>query len=602
MRIRKKKQVEMSRPILETGTLPNAKVRAYPAAQTISMMEAFTGGSRLADVHNFHYTKRIGNMAHYRASDFQILCLLGIGDAGRVYLVKRSSEKVLIPTGRNETVFALKVCSQHDLTKRNKVNRFFTELHILMTSRHPFIMTLHASFADERNFYLLMEFCNGGEFAEVLKRQPNRCFQESIVQHYAAEILTAFEYLHYHGIIYRDLKTENVLLHHDGHIRLTDFDLAKRLTLGATIDHYKPVQLSVGKKTTTIFPTGFQETTASLVGTPECLPPEVLQGEHSQAADWWTLGIFIYECLYGVTPFMSKGASLDTISKKILRGVFTFPDGPYKVSKKCKDLIKKLLDINPKTRLGSKMGASELKNHPFFKNVNFAIINDPPTIPNINLSKDLGSHEWDVELLKRNFEVFPREHQQMAQDFAGTGAILPKECDQFIKGVLSAYQRAKLPTHPKQVIFDANGDIIDLQSRHETLATGLGDRCGTASSITVSGVSDLSKLVGVKTGAFHEGSIAKLTNLFCPTNPKSAKARSDPNSVDDDEAVEKAEMEIKAPSVPVKPAPVSYLEIPVLDGKSATSTGSSAQFSLDELRKVALSLPTQNVVDECDWS
>lgn len=597
----------MSRPILETGVNPNDKIRSYPASQTISMMEAFSGGSRLSDVHNFHYTKRIGNMSHYRASDFQILCLLGIGDAGRVYLVKRSSEKVLIPTGRNESVFALKVCSQHDLTKRNKINRFFTELHILMTSRHPFIMTLHASFADERNFYLLMEFCNGGEFAEVLKRQPNRCFQESIVQHYAAEILIAFEYLHYHGIIYRDLKTENVLLHHDGHIRLTDFDLAKRLTLGATIDQYKPVQMSVGKKTTTIFPTGFQETTASLVGTPECLPPEVLQGEHSQAADWWTFGIFIYECLYGVTPFMSKGASLDTISKKILRGVFTFPDGPYKVSKKCKDLIKKLLDVNPKTRLGAKMGASELKNHPFFKNVNFAIINDPPAIPNINLSKDLGSDEWDIELLKRNFEVFPREHQQMAQDFAGTGAILPKECDQFIKGVLNAYQRAKLPTHPKQVIFNANGEIVDLQSHHETLGAGLGDRCcATGSSITVSGVSDLSKLVGVKANTFREGSIAKLTNLFCPTNPKTKKAKSDPNSIDgnsdgSDGVVEKAK-KVETPSEPVKSVPISYLEIPVLDGQSPDNTGPSAQLSLDELRKVALSLPTQNVVDECDWN
>lgn len=595
----------MSRPILETGANANEKMRSYPASQTISMMEAFSGGSRLSDVHDFHYTKRIGNMSHYRASDFQVLCLLGIGDAGRVYMVKRSSERVLIPTGRNESVFALKVCSQHDLSKRNKVTRFFTELHILMTSRHPFIMTLHASFADERNFYLLMEFCNGGEFAEVLKRQPNRCFPESIVQHYAAEILTAFEYLHYHGIIYRDLKTENVLLHHDGHIRLTDFDLAKKLTLGATIDHYKPVQMSIGKKTTTIFPTGFQETTASLVGTPECLPPEVLQGEHSQAADWWTLGIFIYECLYGVTPFMSKGASLDTISKKILRGVFTFPDGPYRVSKKCKDLIKRLLDINPKTRLGSKMGASELKNHPFFKNINFAIINDPPTIPNINLSTDLGSNDWDIEILKRNFEVFPREHQQMAQDFAGTGAILPKECDQFIKGVLNAYQRAKLPTHPKQVVFNANGEIIDLQNHNETLGTGTGNRhCATGSSITVSGVSDLSKLVGVKTtSTIREGSIARLTNLFNPTNPPTKKAKSDPNSIDDnsDSVVEKAK-KVETPSEPMKSVPISYLEIPVLDGQSSNTAGSSTQLSLDELRKVALSLSTQNVVDECDWS
>lgn len=165
--------------------------------------------------------------------------------------------------------------------------------------------------------------------------------------------------------------------------------------------------------------------------------------------------------------------------------------------------------------------------------------------------------------------------------------------------MLSAYQRAKLPTHPKQVIFDANGDIVNLQSHHETLVTGLGDRrCGTGSSVTVSGVSDLSKLVGVKTGSFHEGSIAKLTSLFCPANQQAKKAKSNPNSIDNDEAV----AEIKAPSEPAKSISAPYLEIPVLDGQSSGTAGVSAQLSLDELRKVALSLPTQNIVDECDWS
>lgn len=150
---------------------------------------------------------------------FRKLKLLGKGGAGTVYLV------VLRGT---DMVYAMKELTKEDMIKRDKVMRVMTEREILASANHPFIVTMYATFQTSTRLCFVMDYCAGGEFFNVLERQPNKRLQESAAKFYAAEVLLALEYLHYLGFFYRDLKPENILMRDSGHIALTDFDLSKQ--------------------------------------------------------------------------------------------------------------------------------------------------------------------------------------------------------------------------------------------------------------------------------------------------------------------------------------------------------------------------------------
>jgi len=239
------------------------------------------------------------------------------------------------------------------MIKRNKIKRALAEQEILATSNHPFIVTLYHSFQSEDYLYLCMEYCSGGEFFRALQTRPGKCINEDDARFYAAEVTAALEYLHLMGFIYRDLKPESrfpctdrllaigyvvltivfpdILLHQSGHIMLSDFDLSKQSDPGG-----KPTMI-VGKNgaSTNSLPTidtrsciaNFR--TNSFVGTEEYIAPEVIKGSgHTSAVDWWTLGILIYEMLYGTTPF--KGKNRNATFANILREEIPFPDSPNK--------------------------------------------------------------------------------------------------------------------------------------------------------------------------------------------------------------------------------------------------------------------------------
>lgn len=204
---------------------------------------------------------------------------------------------------------------------------------------------------------------------------------------YAVEVLLSLEYLHMMGFVYRDLKPENILLHESGHVRLTDFDLSK-----ASIT---PVNARIVKGFFDNSPTVVAEPTLitdSFVGTEEYIAPEVLHGEgYGASVDWWTLGILMYEMLYGCTPF--RGTSQNETFSKIEKCAVKFPDHPrtgHPVSKECKSIIRKLLAHDPKKRLGSEHGASDIKNHPFFSKLNLPLIRNqtPPIIPELSGPND----------------------------------------------------------------------------------------------------------------------------------------------------------------------------------------------------------------------
>ncbi|KAJ6371459.1 hypothetical protein OIU77_001881 [Salix suchowensis] len=334
---------------------------------------------------------------------FKLLKKLGCGDIGSVYLSELSGTR---------TCFAMKVMDKAALAAWKKLSRVQTEREILQSLDHLFLPTLYTHFETEKFTCLLMEFCPGGDLHALRQRQPGKYFPE-----HAA----------------RDLKPENVLVREDGHIMLSDFDLSLRCAVCPTlvkswnssseskssaycvqpacieptcvmqpdciqpacfVPHFLSGKAKKGKKSkpkhemnhrASLLPELIAEPTnarsMSFVGTHEYLAPEIIKGEgHGSAVDWWTFGIFLYELLFGRTPFKGAGnrATLFNVVAQPLR----FPESPT-VSFAARDMIRGLLVKEPQHRFAYRRGATEIKRHPFFQSINWAFISctTPPEVP-----------------------------------------------------------------------------------------------------------------------------------------------------------------------------------------------------------------------------
>ncbi|XP_068337356.1 phototropin-1 [Pyrus communis] len=298
---------------------------------------------------------------------------LGSGDTGNVHLVE------LCGTGH---YFAMKAMDKGVMLNRNKVHRACAEREILDILDHPFLPALYASFQTKTHVCLITDYYPGGELFVLLDRQPTKVLKEDSARFYVAEVVVALEYLHCQGIIYRDLKPENVLLQSNGHVSLTDFDLScltscKPQLLLPSINekkkHRKPQQ-------NMIFMAEPMRASNSFVGTEEYIAPEIITGAgHTSAVDWWALGILLYEMLYGYTPF--RGKTRQKTFANILHKDLKFP-GSISASLQAKQLMYRLLHRDPKNRLGSQEGADEIKRHSFFKGINWALVRcmNPPQL------------------------------------------------------------------------------------------------------------------------------------------------------------------------------------------------------------------------------
>ncbi|KAL1298559.1 hypothetical protein HN51_042893 [Arachis hypogaea] len=294
---------------------------------------------------------------------------LGSGDTGSVHLVE------LCGTGHH---FAMKAMDKGVMLNRNKVHRACTEREILDMLDHPFLPALYASFQTKSHVCLITDYCPGGELFLLLDRQPTKVLKEEAARFYAAEVVVALEYLHCQGIIYRDLKPENVLIQSNGHVALTDFDLScltsckPQLLLPATDDKKKKKKKQQKGQQVPVFMAEPMRASNSFVGTEEYIAPEIISGSgHTSAVDWWALGVLLYEMLYGYTPF--RGKTRQKTFANILHKDLKFPKSKP-VSLQGKQLIYWLLQRDPKDRLGSQEGANEIKRHPFFKSVNWALV------------------------------------------------------------------------------------------------------------------------------------------------------------------------------------------------------------------------------------
>ncbi|ELR19976.1 protein kinase domain containing protein [Acanthamoeba castellanii str. Neff] len=329
--------------------------------------------------------------------DFQFIKPIAKGGYSRVYLARK------IKTG---DLFAVKVLKKSFIAGKNAVPHILAEKKILEASvSSPFIVKMYYAFQTPRHLFLVMEFLPGGDCYSLLKNIGR--FDESMARMYIAETVLALEYLHDHGIVHRDLKPDNMLISQAGHIKLTDFGLSriglnrkvKESSFAAMEEDYAQ-QLDLA---------GQKEEEGSMPGTPDYLAPEILLGlSHGKSVDWWALGCVLYEFLVGIPPFC--GSCVEEIFQRILSRDIEWPD-ESEVSRDAIDLIDKLLQIKASERLGYQ-GASEVKEHPFFGNIDWSRVLKMK-LKAVFLPRP--SHDEDLSYFDARNEDFPIGNSDMRE-------------------------------------------------------------------------------------------------------------------------------------------------------------------------------------------
>ncbi|KAI9322587.1 kinase-like domain-containing protein, partial [Dichotomocladium elegans] len=304
--------------------------------------------------------------------DFNFLAVLGKGNFGKVMLAEEKHD---------HNLYAIKVLKKRFIMDNDEIESLRSEKRIFQAAnreRHPFLIGLHSCFQTESRVYFVMEYVSGGDLMWHIQREP---FSERRAKFYACEVLLALEYFHSQGIIYRDLKLDNIMLGLDGHIKVADYGLCKENMW-------------------------YGNTTGTFCGTPEFMAPEILREQkYGRAVDWWAFGVLIYEMLLGQSPF--RGEDEDEIFDAILEDEILYP---INMSRDSVSICQKLLLRDPARRLGaSKTDALEIKQHPFFRGVNWedmlAKRVPPPFYPTI--TGRLDTSNFDEEFTRERPALTP---------------------------------------------------------------------------------------------------------------------------------------------------------------------------------------------------
>lgn len=315
--------------------------------------------------------------------DFNFLAVLGKGNFGKVMLAEEK---------KTNGLYAIKVLKKEFIIDNDEVESTRSEKRVFLAAakeRHPFLLGLHSCFQTETRVYFVMEYVSGGDLMLHIQRKQ---FSLRQAKFYASEVLLALEYFHANGIIYRDLKLDNILLTLDGHVKVADYGLCKEEMW-------------------------FGQTTSTFCGTPEFMAPEILlEQRYGRAVDWWAFGVLTYEMLLGQSPF--RGDDEDEIFDAILEDE---PLYPITMPRDAVSILQKLLTRDPNRRLGStKEDAEEIKRQPFFKDVSFDdVLNKripPPYFPTINGSADTSN--FDEEFTREQPTLTPVHGQLSSRDQA----------------------------------------------------------------------------------------------------------------------------------------------------------------------------------------
>jgi len=290
--------------------------------------------------------------------DFDMLKVLGKGTFGKVMLAKEKKTK---------EVYAIKILKKSMVLEKDELVHTLTENNVLAKCKHPFLTQLHYSFQTQDLLCFVLEYVNGGELFFHLSKDKR--FSEDRTRFYICEISLAMTYLHGEGIIYRDLKLENLMLDREGHIKITDFGLCKE-------------DVNYGDSTTTF------------CGTPEYLAPEVIEdSDYGRAVDWWGVGVVMYEMISGMLPFRSRDHEelFGLILSKAVKV-------PAFFSAEAKDCVLRLLNKTPEKRLGGgEADGKEVLGHPFFASMDLKKVEaremPAPMIPKISSETDVSNFD-----------------------------------------------------------------------------------------------------------------------------------------------------------------------------------------------------------------
>ncbi|XP_014826812.1 PREDICTED: cGMP-dependent protein kinase 1-like isoform X2 [Poecilia mexicana] len=307
-----------------------------------------------------------------KLNDFNIIDTLGVGGFGRVELVQLKNEEA--------KTFAMKILKKRHIVDTRQQEHIRAEKHIMTEAHSDFIVRLYRTFKDSKYLYMLLEACLGGELWTILRDRGS--FDDSTTRFYTGCVVEAFAYLHAKGIIYRDLKPENLILDSRGYAKLVDFGFAKKI--------------------------GFCKKTWTFCGTPEYVAPEIILNKgHDVSADYWSLGILMYELLTGSPPF--SGPDPMKTYNIILRGIDMI-EFPKKITKNAANLIKKLCRDSPSERLGNlKNGVKDIQKHKWFEGFNWEGLKKgtltPPITPKVSSPIDTN-----------NFDSFPEDTDEPPPD------------------------------------------------------------------------------------------------------------------------------------------------------------------------------------------
>ncbi|XP_019628022.1 PREDICTED: protein kinase C iota type-like isoform X5 [Branchiostoma belcheri] len=350
---------------------------------------------RHRDLSNFNdYSEAVGREAtsggsdqHIGLDEFDLLRVIGRGSYAKVLMVKLR---------KTQRIYAMKVVKKELVNDDEDIDWVQTEKHVFETaSNHPFLVGLHSCFQTESRLFFVIEFVNGGDLMFHMQRQ--RKLPEDHARFYAAEISCALNFLHERGIVYRDLKLDNVLLDSDGHVKLTDYGMCKE-------------GLHPG------------DTTSTFCGTPNYIAPEILRGEdYGSSVDWWALGVLLFEMLAGRSPFDIVGNTEnpdqhteDYLFQVILEKTIRIPRS---LSVRAASALKGFLNKNPAERLGCApvTGFSDIQHHTFFKPIDWDALEarqvSPPFKPSID--SEGGVENFDQQFTSEPVQLTPDDPRML---------------------------------------------------------------------------------------------------------------------------------------------------------------------------------------------